>query len=116
MSDMTTTTTKTVRLIVELELNTDNPEAQAEMARQLVAYMTDKDSTLISDYGPEAWGGYDGPIIVASSAVVEDTRGSVLAQDAGTYPVDSQVCDICNGPYYTTYRELDLCEDHFDEI
>ena len=51
--------TTTIRLLVELDVSGDGDE----MARIVTQYLTLADNPFISDYGPEAWGGYDGPFV-----------------------------------------------------
>ena len=48
---------------VEVTVTTDGDAD--EMRSLLVSYLTQPDSPFISDYGPDAWGGYDGPFVTA---------------------------------------------------
>lgn len=43
------------------------------MVRQLVEYLTSDEGVLHEDYGPGAWGGYDGPYITAVTVARDGT-------------------------------------------
>lgn len=38
-------------------------EAKKEFAANFHGYLTDKEGSFQSDYGPNAWGGYEGPFV-----------------------------------------------------
>lgn len=60
---------KTIKLEVTFTVADDHDDnAVHTLAGCLVDYLTDSEYPLAEDYGPEAWGGYDGAIIVAASA------------------------------------------------
>lgn len=52
----------------EVSLTLDVPEgytpeqARKEMAALFTEYLTNPDNPFLSDYGEDAWGGYDGPV------------------------------------------------------
>ncbi|MGI6797656.1 hypothetical protein [Gordonia sihwensis] len=55
-----------------MDLTIDNgnytpEEAQARIKEQLAEYLTSTEVGLITDYGPQTWGGYEGPFIVECS-------------------------------------------------
>lgn len=51
-----------IRLTVDINLDDPiTPEREAEMALLVAEYLTNPEGSFITDYGPEAWGGYDGP-------------------------------------------------------
>lgn len=58
--------TKTITLTVSFTVE-ERDEGDAEtLRRNLVSYLTSPDAPLRDDYGPEAWGGYDGAYITAA--------------------------------------------------
>lgn len=40
-------------------------EAEAEFAQLFTEYLTQTDGAFQTDYGPNAWGGYDGPTVTS---------------------------------------------------
>lgn len=51
-----------ISLTVEIDIDEPiAPAREAEMAQLVAEYLTEPDSSFITDYGPEAWGGYAGP-------------------------------------------------------
>ena len=55
---------------VEVTVTTDG--STDSMRQLLAAYLTQPDSPFIADYGPDAWGGYDGPKVTAVSVAEAD--------------------------------------------
>lgn len=45
-------------------------EAEAEFAKRFDEYLSNDDSQFLIDYGPAAWGGYEGPTVAAVRSVV----------------------------------------------
>lgn len=49
-----------MQFVVEIEIDQD----EENFEDLFVEYLTHEDSSFIEDYGPDAWGGYDGPKVV----------------------------------------------------
>lgn len=46
----------------------------AALKDDLVAYVTSREGPLRDDYGPEAWGGYDGAFVTGAKVVRSEVR------------------------------------------
>jgi len=64
-------------LSLNIELSGATPENEAEFLKQLAEYITNENSSIIEDFGPEAWGGYEGPTLkrldVSHNGIIEAT-------------------------------------------
>jgi hypothetical protein len=58
-----------VKITVEIDVKPregqTQVEADAEMERLVSAYLTNAEYPFLADYGPDAWGGWDGPFALA---------------------------------------------------
>jgi hypothetical protein len=72
----------TTELTIRPGVGQTQEEAEAEFVRLFRDYLTMKGSAFQVDYGPEPWGGYEGPTV---AAVV--VRGP--GEPAATAPADS---------------------------
>lgn len=76
-----------LRMTVEITLKPRNNQSQAEAEAEFIKlfreYLTNEEGAFQCDYGPDAWGGYDGPT-VTSVAVrdPEEPAGSSLSGPA----------------------------------
>ena len=50
-----------VTLSLHLEIENPTPELEAQIAEAIAAHLTDESGPLVEDFGPDAWGGYEGP-------------------------------------------------------
>ncbi len=57
--------TITTELTIKPGKGQTQEEAEAEFVVLFREYLTQKDSAFLADYGPEPWGGYDGPTVAA---------------------------------------------------
>lgn len=57
--------------VVTFEVNGD----EVAFDRHFKGYLTDEDGPFMQDFGPQAWGGYDGPTV---SAVTISVDGVVI--------------------------------------
>lgn len=62
----------TVKLDVKPGENQTQEEAQVEFTKLFRDYLTQHDSQFRIDYGPETWGGYDGPTVTDITVVGPD--------------------------------------------
>lgn len=64
-----TRVTLTVQAEFTLEVPEGVDEAQAldSMFANVQEYLTSPEHPFLEDYGPEAWGGYEGPVVVVST-------------------------------------------------
>jgi hypothetical protein len=69
-------------LIITTELNVKpgtgqtQEEAEAEFVVLFREYLTQKDSAFLADYGPEPWGGYEGPTVAAVTVLGPNDRAT----------------------------------------
>lgn len=58
-----------LRMTVEVSLkpgsNQSEAKAKAEFIKLFREYLTNEEGAFQCDYGPEAWGGYEGPTVTA---------------------------------------------------
>ncbi|WP_459793191.1 hypothetical protein [Arthrobacter sp. AD-310] len=58
-----------LRMAVEVTLkpgsNQSQAEAEAEFIKLFREYLTNEEGAFQCDYGPDAWGGYDGPTVTS---------------------------------------------------
>lgn len=57
--------TITTELTIKPGAGQTQEQAEAEFVTLFTNYLTQKDSSFQADYGPEAWGGYEGPTVAA---------------------------------------------------
>jgi hypothetical protein len=76
----------TIRVTVEVEVDGDAQEMAALLAQRIAG---DDDAVFFDDYGYNAWGGYDGPFVVAATVTGDD--GRTLAHHAQR----CKPCDCC---------------------
>jgi len=73
-----------VTLTLNIELSDSTPEAEAEFLKQFAEYITNENGSIIEDYGPKAWGGYDGPVIkrldVSHNGIIESSWDQEFGQ------------------------------------
>lgn len=74
------------KVTVEVEVEGDSKEMQVQLAQYLAG---GTDCNFFDDYGFGAWGGYDGPFVVAVRVVDED--GVTLASAAQR----GKPCSVC---------------------
>lgn len=56
-------------------------QAEAEFVSLFRDYLTLKDSAFQKDYGPKAWGGYEGPTVAAVSVHGPEETGTTASAD-----------------------------------
>lgn len=57
--------TITTELTIKPGAGQTQEQAEAEFVQLFRDYLTSKDSVFQTDYGPEPWGGYEGPTVAA---------------------------------------------------
>jgi hypothetical protein len=57
--------TITTELTIKPGVGQTQEEAEAEFVRLFREYLTQDDSAFKADYGPDAWGGYEGPTVTS---------------------------------------------------
>lgn len=57
--------TITTELTIKPGTGQTQEQAEAEFVALFRDYLTQKDSAFQTDYGPKAWGGYEGPTVAA---------------------------------------------------
>lgn len=62
----------TVKLDITPGENQSREEAESEFTRLFRDYLTQLDSQFRIDYGPEAWGGYEGPTVTDITVIGPD--------------------------------------------
>lgn len=66
-----------IALTLHIELNDATPEGEAAFMKTLAEHLTNENGALVEDFGPEAWGGYEGPTLkrldVAHNGIVKAT-------------------------------------------
>jgi len=72
---------------VELEIDTAEPGMFPEVFAE---YLTEPSNPFLTDYGPDAWGGYEGPKVVGTPVV---KLAGMSAGNRIVYP--AAVCDTC---------------------
>lgn len=67
-----------VKIITELTIKPGKGQSQeaaeAEFITLFQQYLTNNEGTFQADYGPEAWGGYDGPTVSAVAFPEQDAQ------------------------------------------
>jgi hypothetical protein len=74
---------------VEVEVDGDPKEMQIQLAQYLAG---GPDCNFFDDYGYEAWGGYDGPFVLAVKVV--DEGGVTLASAANRTKPSEEESDV----------------------
>lgn len=63
-----------MKIMTELDIKPGKGQSQEEAEAEFMVlfrqYLTNKEGAFQADYGPEAWGGYDGPTVTAVRSVV----------------------------------------------
>ena len=62
----------TTELTVKPGTGQTQEEAETEFVTLFREYLTNTDSAFQKDYGPEPWGGYDGPTVTAVTVLGPD--------------------------------------------
>jgi hypothetical protein len=57
--------TITTELTIKPGSGQTQEQAEAEFVKIFREYLTQDDSAFLADYGPNAWGGYEGPTVAA---------------------------------------------------
>jgi hypothetical protein len=62
----------TTQLIIQPGAGQSQEEAEAEFLTLFRSYLTNPEGAFQADYGPEAWGGYEGPTVTAVTVLGPD--------------------------------------------
>jgi hypothetical protein len=75
--------TITVDLTIKPGANQSQEEAEAEFITLFRGYLTNKEGAFQSDYGPEPWGGYEGPTVTAVTVTGPDEPAGSAPKASG---------------------------------
>ena len=75
--------TITVALAIRPGANQSQEDAEAEFTTLFREYLTNKEGAFQSDYGPDAWGGYEGPTVTAVTVTRPDEPAGSASKASG---------------------------------